>query len=61
MNSLFRCCGSFQFLNTINKCMGFVTYVRTAQCHGIARQSFYLPVSSRGIEGIFRYMPYILL
>jgi len=28
------------FLSAINKCMGFVTYVTTAQCHGIARQSF---------------------
>ena len=39
-NFQFRCCGSFPFLYTINKCMGFVTYVTTAQCHGIARQSF---------------------
>lgn len=39
-NFQFRRCGSFPFLNIINKCMGFVTYVTTAQCHGIARQSF---------------------
>jgi len=39
-NSQFSCCGSYPFLSNTNKCMGFVTYVTTAQCHGIARQSF---------------------